>query len=161
IDEHPIASTMMGLEVPLHFGQRMNNAVQNKARMVELLVETNPNLAEAFELGVDVRLGVYVVGAFVNGPTVHTLQKPILALADDEQVWLVSLDQLIVAAGARDLGMAFAGWEKPGVVGAQAARTLIERYRAFDGRCLVIMGSGAVGLQTALIAVENGLSIAG
>jgi thioredoxin reductase len=160
VDEHPVASALMGLEVPFHFGQRMNDAVQNKARMVEQLVETNPDIAEAVELGVDVQLGIYVVGAFVNGPTVHTLQKPILALADEERSWLVSFDRLIVAAGARDLGMSFAGWEKPGAMGAQAARALIERYRAFDGRRLVIMGSGAVGLQTALSAVENGLSIA-
>jgi thioredoxin reductase len=160
VDEHPIASALMGLEVPFHFGQRMNNAVQSKARMVEQLVETNPGIAEAVELGIDVQLGIYVAGAFVNGPTVHTLQKPILALADEERSWLVSFDRLIVAAGARDLGISFAGWEKPGVMGAQAARVLIERYRAFDGRRLVVMGSGAVGLQTALIALENGLSIA-
>jgi thioredoxin reductase len=160
IDEHPVASALMGLEVPFHFGQRMNSAVQNKARMVERLVETNPGLAEAFELGVDVQLGVYATGAFVNGPTVRTLSKPVLALADDERSWMVGFDRLIVAAGARDLGMAFAGWEKPGVMGAQAAWTLIGRYRAFDGHNLVIMGSGALSLQAALGALENGLSVA-
>src|SRR5882757_1098964 len=88
IDEHPVASALMGLDVPLHFGQRMDGAVQNKARMVERLVETNPALGEAFELGVDVQLGVYVAGAFVNGPSAHTLTKPMLALADDERSWM-------------------------------------------------------------------------
>jgi thioredoxin reductase len=161
IDEHPVASALMGLDVPFHFGQRMNGAVQNKARMIERIVETNPGLAEAFDLGIDVQLGVYVAGAFVNGPTVHTLAKPVLALADEERSWMVSFDRLIVAAGARDLGMSFAGWEKPGVMGAQAATALLQRYRAFDGRRLVVMGSGAVGLQTALTALENGLTIAG
>jgi thioredoxin reductase len=161
IDEHPVASALMGLDVPFHFGQRMNGAVQNKARMVERIVETNPGLAEAFELGIDVQLGVYVAGAFVNGPTVHTLAKPVLALADEERSWMVSFDRLIVAAGARDLGMSFAGWEKPGVMGAQAATALLQRYRAFDGRRLVVMGSGALGLQTAMIALDNGVAVAG
>ncbi len=132
VDEHPVASALMGLDVPYHFGQRMNAAVQNKARMVERLVETNPQLAEAFERGIDVQLGVYVAGAFVNGPTARTLPKPMIMLADDERSWMVSFDRLIVAAGARDLGLAFAGWEKPGVMGAQAALTLLQRYRAFD-----------------------------
>ncbi len=161
IDEHPVASALMGLDVPFHFGQRMNGAVQNKGRMVERLVETNPGLAEAFELGIDVQLGVYVAGAFVNGPTVHTLAKPVLALADEERSWMVSFDRLIVASGARDLGMSFAGWEKPGVMGAQAATALLQRYRAFDGRKLMVMGSGAVGLQTALTALNEGVAVAG
>src|ERR1700730_16027049 len=77
IDEHPVASALMGLDVPFHFGQRMNGAVQDKARMIERIVETNPGLGEAFELGVDVRLGVYVAGAFANGPTV---MKGVLAI---------------------------------------------------------------------------------
>src|SRR5215470_11908911 len=59
IDENPVAQALMGLDVPLHFGNRMNPAVQNKARMVERIVETNTGLAEAIELGIDVQLGVY------------------------------------------------------------------------------------------------------
>ena len=161
VDEHPVASALMGLEVPYHFGQRMNAAVQNKARMVERIVETNPRLAEAFELGIDVQLGVYVAGAFVNGPSAHVLPKPMVALADEERSWVVSFDHLIVAAGARDLGLSFAGWEKPGVMGAQAALALMQRYRAFDGRRLVVIGSGAPGLQVAMAAIENGMSVAG
>ncbi len=161
VDEHPVASALMGLDVPYHFGQRMNAAVQNKARMVERLVETNPQLAEAFERGIDVQLGVYVAGAFVNGPTARTLPKPMIMLADDERSWMVSFDRLIVAAGARDLGLAFAGWEKPGVMGAQAALTLLQRYRAFDGRQLVVLGSGAVGMQVALTGLDAGITVAG
>ena len=161
IDEHPVASGLMGLDVPFHFGQRMDASVQNKPRMVERLVETNPGLAEAFELGIDVQLGVYVAGAFANGPTVHTLTKPLLVLADDERSWLVSFDRLVVAAGARDLGLSFTGWEKPGVMGAQAFAALLGRYRAFTGRRLLVLGSGALGLGTAAAALDNGLAVAG
>lgn len=161
IDEHPIARGLMGMDVPLHFGQRMNSAVSNKSRMVELLVESNPEVSEAFELGVDVQVGVYVVGAFVSGPTLQSLSKPLLVLADEERSWVISFDHLIVASGARDLGMCFAGWEKPGVMGSQAAMILMQRYRAFDGRSLLIMGSGSSGLQVALAAIDQGLHIAG
>src|SRR6266403_4540288 len=89
IDENPVAGTMMGLDVPLHYGQRMSNAVHNKARMVEQLVAANPALEEVFPLGVEVELGVYVWGAFVNGPSVRSLPGPVLGLADETRSWLV------------------------------------------------------------------------
>src|SRR5260221_4794208 len=60
IDENPVAGTMMGLDVPLHYGQRMSDEVHNKARMVEQLVAANPALEEVFALGVEVEIGVYV-----------------------------------------------------------------------------------------------------
>ncbi|HXP76971.1 MAG TPA: NAD(P)/FAD-dependent oxidoreductase [Stellaceae bacterium] len=161
VDENPVSQALMGLDVPFHFGQRMNAAVQNKARMVERIVETNPGLAEAFELGIDVQLGVYAWGAFVKGPSLRGMAKPVLGLADEERSWLVSFDRLILATGARDLGLGFPGWEKPGVMGAQAALSLMQRYRAFEGRRLVILGSGALGLRVAGAALEQGLEIAG
>ena len=161
VDENPVSQALMGLDVPLHFGQRMNAAVQNKARMVERVVETNPGLAEAFELGIDVQLGVYAWGAFVKGPSLRSLTEPVLGLADEQRSWLVSFDRLILATGARDLGLGFPGWEKPGVMGAQAAVSLLQRYRAFEGRRLVILGSGALGLKTAGVALQHGLDIAG
>ncbi|MBI1775992.1 MAG: FAD-dependent oxidoreductase [Proteobacteria bacterium] len=160
VDENPVAGALMGLDVPLHFGQRMNAAVQNKERLVERLVDSNPGLAEAFELGIEVQLGTYAWGAFLNGPTVRTLQKPMLGLADEDRSWMVSFEHLIVAAGARDLGLSFAGWEKPGVMGVAGAMALIRRYKAFDGRRLVILGSGAPALEMALAALEGGLTVA-
>src|SRR5258708_21766818 len=160
IDENPVAGTMMALDVPLHYGQRMTNAVHNKARMLEQLVETNSDLSEAYELGVEVALGVDVWGAFVNGRAVRSLPSPVLGLADETRSWHVGFDRLIVAAGARDLAIAFPGWEKPGVMGAQAAHALLARYAAFGGRRMVVLGSGALGLATALLAIERGVEIA-
>jgi thioredoxin reductase len=160
IDENPVAGTMMGLDVPLHYGQRMSNEVHNKARMVEQLVAANPALEEVSALGVEVEIGVYVWGAFVNGPSVRSLPGPVLGLADETRSWLVGFDRLIVAAGARDLAIAFPGWELPGVMGAQAAHALLSRYGAFSGRRMVVLGSGALGLATALLAIERGVEIA-
>ena len=114
----------------------MNAAVQNKERMVERLVESNPGLADAFERGIDIELGVYAWGAFMNGPSVQVMAKPMLGLADETRSWMVSFDRLILATGARDLGLSFAGWEKPGVMGVAGALALIHRYKAFDGRRL-------------------------
>ena len=125
IDENPIDNDMMAMDVPLYFGQRMQSSVRNRALMMERVVETNPALAEAHEAGVDVQLGTYVWGAFVNGPTVRELPGPMLSLADDRRSWLVGYDRLIVAAGARDVAMGFPGWERAGAMGANGAVALL------------------------------------
>jgi len=161
IDENPIDNDMMAMDVPLYFGQRMQPSVRNRALMMERVVETNPALAEAHEAGVDVQLGTYVWGAFVNGPTVRELPGPMLGLADDRRSWLVGYDRLIVAAGARDVAMGFPGWERAGAMGANGAVSLLTRYRALGSQRMVIVGSGDLGLRTAALALESGVAVAG
>src|SRR5881409_276155 len=161
IDEHPIDNDMMAMDAPLCFGQRIDPSVRNRALMLERVVETNPGLASAYEAGVDVQLGTYVWGAFVNGPTVQELPAPMLGLADDRRSWLVGYDRLIVAAGARDVLLGFPGWERAGTLGAGGAAALLVRYRALAARRLVVLGSGALGLQTAALALEHGVEVAG
>jgi len=161
IDEHPVDNDMMAMDVPLCFGQRMQPAIRNRALMLERVVETNPALASAHEAGVDVQLGTYVWGAFVGGPTVQELPSPMLGLADERRSWLVSYDRLIVAAGARDVLLGFAGWERAGTLGAGGAAALVTRYRALSARRLVVVGSGALGLHTAALALDHGIDVAG
>ena len=160
IDEHPVASALIGLDVPFVFGDRLDPAVQNKPRMTERVVAARPDLEQAIESGVDVRLGVYAWGAFVTGATSRALPHPLLGLADEERSWLVSFDRMIVAAGARDLALAFPGWDRPGVMGARGADTAIRLYQAFAGRRLVVLGAGALGLGVARAAQEAGLEVA-
>ena len=101
VDEHPVSSTLIGLDVPYMFGERMAAAVQNKPRMLERVVAARPDLERAFDAGVDVRLGVYAWGAFVEGPTSRALPGRLLALADEERSWLVQFDRLIVSGPLR------------------------------------------------------------
>jgi len=161
VDEHPVDNDMMAMDVPLCFGQRMDATVRNRAAMLERIVETNPALATAHDAGVDVQLGTYVWGAFVNGPTVQELQAPMLGLADDRRSWLVSYDRLIVAAGARDVLLGFAGWERAGTLGANGAAALLTRYRALAARRVLVVGSGALALHTAGLALAHGVEVAG
>jgi thioredoxin reductase len=160
VDENPVSSGLMGTDAPLFYGQRMTGAVQNKDRMLEQVFSANPALEEAFELGVDIALGTYAWGAFLNGEGVQSLPGPMIGLADEERSWMVGFDRLIVASGARDLAMAFPGWDQPGVMGANGLHALLTRYDAFAGRRLVILGSGALALTTALLAHGRGLEVA-
>src|SRR5215471_17460460 len=159
VDEHPGDNDMMAMDVPLCFGQRMDGSVRNRALMLERVVETNPDLAAAHEAGVDVQLGTYVWGAFVNGPTVQELPVSMLGLADDRRSWLVGYDRLIVAAGARDVLLGFSGWERAGTLGAAGAAALLGRYRALAARRLIVIGSGALGLHTAALALDHGVDV--
>ena len=161
VDEHPVDNDMMAMDVPLCFGQRMDGAVRNRTAMLARVVETNPGLTRAYEAGVDVQLGTYVWGAFVSGPTVRELPAPMLGLADDRRSWLVGYDRLVVAAGARDVMLGFPGWERAGTLGAAGATALLTRYRALSARRLVVLGSGALGLHTAALALEHSVEVMG
>jgi thioredoxin reductase len=161
VDENPVDNDMMAMDVPLYFGQRMQPSVRNRSMMLERVVQSNPALAEAHEAGVDVQLGTYVWGAFVNGPTVQELPGPMLGLADERRSWLVGYDRLIVAAGARDMVLGFPGWERAGVMGACGAVSLLTRYSALASRRMVIIGSGDLGLGTAALALARGVDVVG
>ena len=136
------------MDVPLYFGQRMSAAVRDRGVMLERVVRANAALEEAIDAGVEVELGVSVWGAFRPGPTMRAL-GPCLGVADLSRSWLVGYDRLIVAAGARDLVLAFRGWEKAGTMGAAGALALLTRYQACAARRMVVLGSGPLGLAVA------------
>jgi len=160
VDENPVPAAMMGLDVPLFYGQRMNAAVQEEARMVERLVAATPAIEAAFDAGVDVRLGNTAWGAFVNGPALNAMPARVAGLTDGTSSWLCGFDALILATGARDLVLGFDGIDMPGVMGARALHSLLTRYDAFDGKRIVILGSGDLAAETALAALDRGLEVA-
>jgi NADPH-dependent 2,4-dienoyl-CoA reductase/sulfur reductase-like enzyme len=80
-------------------------------------------------------------------------------VADLSRSWLIGYDRLIVAAGARDLVLAFRGWEKAGTMGAAGALALLTRYQAFAARRMVVLGSGPLGLAVAALARTRGIEV--
>jgi thioredoxin reductase len=159
VDENPIPLKTMGEDVPLHFGGRMAATLANQNAVLERLVETNPRLLEAMDAGVDVRLGTAVWGLFPQHPTAAWLGGPVAGLADTDSVYLVRFKQVIVATGRRDMGLAFAGWERPGVMGASAAYRLAILYGALETKVAVLIGSGTEALQAAHALAEAGVHI--
>ena len=159
LDEHPLDPELMAMDVPLYFGQRMSAAVRDRGVMLERVVGANPALEAAIEAGVEVELGVSVWGAFQPAPNVRELGFACVGVADQARSWLVGYDRLIVAAGARDLSLAFRGWEKAGTMGAAGALSLLTRYHAFAARRLVVLGSGPLGLAVATLARARGIEV--
>ena len=160
IDEHPIDSSMMGLDIPYLFGQRMTPTVRDPGLMLQRAVAANPGIARAQEAGVDVQPGVYVWGSFRDRQNSRHVMQPVLGLGNDRETWMLEYDRLVLATGARDLSLSFPGRDLVGVVGAQGMCALIEKYQAFSGTRIVILGSGDLALAAAVLALDHGIEVA-
>ena len=160
VDENPVSGALMGNDVPLYFGGRMTAATQQSERMLEAIFMSMPALETAMDAGVELLLGTSAWGVYRNGPGVASLPEQVVGLADAERSWLVGFERLVLATGARDLAMAFPGWNQPGVMGAAALTMLLTRYDAFAGRRMLVLGSHDLALETALLAHVRGIDIA-
>src|SRR5690348_14173864 len=69
VDENPVPLQTMGEDVPLHFGGRMAPTVANRNAVLESILRARPELAEAIDGGVDVRLGTAAWGLFPHRRT--------------------------------------------------------------------------------------------
>lgn len=161
VDENPVSGALMGNDVPLYFGGRMTAATQNSDRMLEAVFTSLEGLEQAVEAGVELLLGTSAWGVYRNGPGVQSLPEKVVGLADGTRSWLSGFGRIVLATGARDLALAFPGWDQPGVMGAAALQMLLTRYDAFAGRRLLFLGSHDLALDTALLALARGLDVAG
>lgn len=159
VDENPVPYATMGEDVPLHFGGGMDAVARNRNAMMEAFVASEPMIEEAFAAGVDVRLGTAAWGIYANGESVGWLPGPVTGISDGERSWLIGSDRIIVATGRRDVGLAFQGWDKPGVIGATAAVALATRYGALAATRAVVLGSDAEALAAALTLSRSGVRI--
>jgi thioredoxin reductase len=160
VDENPVPLQTMGEDVPLHFGGRMAATVANRNAVLESILRARPELAEAIEAGVDVRLGTAAWGLFPQRRTAGWIDGHVAGLADEDRVYLLRFKQVIVAAGCRDMGIAFDGWQRPGVMGACAAYRLAITYEALDSRTAVLVGSGTEALRIGNALLDAGVRIA-
>jgi thioredoxin reductase len=160
VDENPVSFRDMGDETPLHFGQGMGPSARNRNAMMEAFIASEPRIAEAFEAGVDLRLGTACIGLYANGPSMGWLPGLVAGLVDGDRSFLVQAKHVILACGRRDMGIGFPGWEKPGVMGATAALNLATRYGALGPRRIVVLGSGTEALSAALALRGTGVTIA-
>jgi len=82
-------------------------------------------------------------------------------LRDGERYVLVTPQVLLVAAGAREKSLAFAGNTLPGVYGAGAFQTLVNRDLVRCAEKLFIVGGGNVGLIAGYHALQAGMGVVG
>lgn len=82
-------------------------------------------------------------------------------LAEGKRYVLIKPQVLLVAAGAREKSLAFPGNTLPGVYGAGAFQTLVNRDLVRSAKRLFIVGGGNVGLIAGYHALQAGISVVG
>ena len=82
-------------------------------------------------------------------------------LRGGEEYVLVQPQALLVAAGAREKSLAFRGNTLPGVYGAGAFQTLVNRDLVRAAERLFIVGGGNVGLIAGYHALQAGIEVVG
>lgn len=82
-------------------------------------------------------------------------------LRDGNEYVLVKPQVLLVAAGAREKALAFKGNTLPGVYGAGAFQTLVNRDLVKPTERLFIVGGGNVGLIAGYHALQAGINVVG
>jgi NADPH-dependent 2,4-dienoyl-CoA reductase/sulfur reductase-like enzyme/ferredoxin len=87
--------------------------------------------------------------------------RKIGVLRDGNQYILIEPELLLVATGAREKFLAFRGNTLPGVYGAGAFQTLVNRDLVRPAERLFIVGGGNVGLIAGYHALQAGIEVAG
>ena len=87
--------------------------------------------------------------------------KKVGILKDGRKYVLVSPEIILAASGAREKNLAFPGNTLPGVFGAGAFQTLVNRDLVRPAERLFIVGGGNVGLIAGYHALQAGISVVG
>lgn len=160
IDENPVPYETMAEHVPQIWGGRMGGAVRNRNAIQEQMLDARPDLMQLFDAGVDIRLGTACWGLFTNQTNLGWMPGHVAGLLDAEKnSHLIGFQQAIIATGRRDMGLAFPGWDQPGVIGANAALILSRLYGALDSKRAVMLGATSEALIATLDLIDDGIEI--
>jgi NADPH-dependent 2,4-dienoyl-CoA reductase/sulfur reductase-like enzyme/Fe-S-cluster-containing hydrogenase component 2 len=105
--------------------------------------------------------GIPNVTIVCNAPVVAIFKDRRAGLYKDYSSYLlVDFTALVVATGAREKALLFPGNDLPGVFGAGAFQTIVNRDLVAASRRILIVGSGNVGLIAAYHALQAGIEVA-
>lgn len=98
----------------------------------------------------------------LHGATVFDASAAPLSIdaqAGDVHVRVHAARALIIAAGAREIFLPFAGWTLPGVLGVGAAQALMKAGMDVAGRRMIVAGTGPLLLPVAALAARAGARV--
>ena len=101
------------------------------------------------------------VELWTDAPVVGVFEGGKVGVLKQGRFTVVRPKAMLVAAGAREKALAFAGADLPGVYGAGAFQTLVNRDLVKPSRRLFIVGGGNVGLIVAYQALQAGIDVVG
>jgi len=98
---------------------------------------------------------------WTDSPVVGVFSDGLVGIVKNGRYVLVKPERLLVTAGAREKTLAFPGCDLPGVYGAGAFQTLVNRDLIKPTDKLFIVGGGNVGLICAYHALQAGIDVIG
>ncbi len=101
------------------------------------------------------------VEVWLNSPVVGVFADKKFGVVRDGVYTLVSPRKVLISAGAREKALAFPGCDLPGVYGAGAFQTLVNRDLVRSSEKIFIVGGGNVGLIGAYHALQAGMEVVG
>ncbi|HBG59554.1 MAG TPA: sulfurtransferase [Anaerolineaceae bacterium] len=149
IDDKSKLGGKLVLQTHRFFGSK--EAVYAGTRGIDIALELEEQVRAL--LSVNIWISSTALGIFED----HTVG----VLREGSDYVLVHPEVLLVATGAREKSLAFAGNTLPGVYGAGAFQTLVNRDLVKPCQDLFIVGCGNVGLIAGYHAIQAGIHVAG
>lgn len=101
------------------------------------------------------------VQTWLNTTAVGVFSDGIVGVVTDRMYWKIRPKKLLVATGARERMLSFPGNTLPGVFGAGAFQTLVNRDLVRVSDKIFIVGGGNVGLIAGYHAIQAGIQVVG
>jgi len=101
------------------------------------------------------------VRVWLNSPVVGAFSDGKVGVVHNGKYRFIKPKQFLAATGAREKALAFQGHDLPGVFGAGAFQTLVNRDLVKPSSRVFIVGGGNVGLIAAYHALQAGIRVVG
>jgi thioredoxin reductase/Pyruvate/2-oxoacid:ferredoxin oxidoreductase delta subunit len=101
------------------------------------------------------------VKVWLNATAVGVFADGVVGVVTPEGYRVVRAEALLVTLGAREKSLSFPGCDLPGVFGAGAFQTLVNRDLVRSSERLFVLGGGNVGLIGAYHALQAGIDVVG
>jgi len=99
------------------------------------------------------------VEVWLNSTAVAVFSDNIIGVVRDNQYRKIKPQKLLVATGAREKMLSFPGNTLPGIYGAGAFQTLVNRDLVKSSKRILIVGGGNVGLIAGYHAIQAGIEV--
>ncbi len=101
------------------------------------------------------------IESWVNSPVVGVFSDGFVGIVKNGKYVLVKPERILITTGAREKTLTFPGCDLPGIYGAGAFQTLVNRDLIKPTDKLFIVGGGNVGLIGAYHALQAGIDVIG
>ncbi len=101
------------------------------------------------------------IDVWLSSPAIAVYNDKLVGVLKEEEYVLVKPRKLLIATGAREKMLSFPGNTLPGVYGAGAFQTLVNRDLVKSSEKIFLIGGGNVGLITGYHAIQAGIEVVG